>query len=330
MQYRQLGKSDVKVTSLVLGTWAIGGWLWGGIDDDNAVAAIRKSIDLGMTSIDTAPAYGFGHAEKILGKAIAGRRDEVQILTKFGLLWDTDEGPEFFQTEDLNGNPLTLRYNTKKDSIVEQCEDSLRRLDTDHIDLYQCHWPDSSTPYEEMAEALAKLLKEGKILAAGVSNFTPEMMQRVMKKVTLASNQPPYSMLKRNIEKDVVPFCIEHNVALIVYSPLQRGILSGKVAMDRTFPKTDARSGAPIYRPENRRRVLDFLDKIKPIAEGHNATLAQLVLNWTMHRPGITAVLSGARNPAQVEENVEAADLELSTAETEQINTHLDHLKLDL
>ena len=147
VEYRQLGKSDVKVTSLTLGTWAIGGWLWGGIDDENAVAAIRKSIDLGMTSIDTAPAYGFGHAEKIVCKAIAGRRDEVQILTKFGMRWDTDEGPEHFQTEDLNGNPLTLRHNAKRDSIVKECEDSLRRLDTDHIDLYQCHWPDPSTPY---------------------------------------------------------------------------------------------------------------------------------------------------------------------------------------
>ena len=163
-----------------------------------------------------------------------------------------------------------------------------------------------------------------------LSNFTPEMMRRVMTKVTLASNQPPYSMLKRDIEKDVVPFCIEHNIALIVYSPLQRGILSGKVTMDRTFPKTDARSSAAIYRPENSRRVLDFLDKLKPIAEGHNATLAQLVLNWTMHRPGITAVLSGARNPGQVEENIKAAELELSAEETEQINTHLDQLKLDL
>jgi aryl-alcohol dehydrogenase-like predicted oxidoreductase len=330
MEYRRLGKSDVNVSELILGTWAIGGWLWGGTDDDAAVAAIHKAIDIGMTSIDTAPAYGFGHAEKIIGKAIAGRRDEVQILTKFGIRWDTDVNSEHFLTEDADGNPVLLRHNSTADSIVEECERSLRRLGTDYIDLYQCHWPDRDTPYEETAEATAKLMKQGKVLASGVSNFPPEMMQRYSSRVQLASNQPPYSMLQRNIEEDVVPFCIENDVALIVYSPLQRGILSGKVPMDRTFPDTDARSKLAIYKPESRRRVLDFLDRIKPIADGHNATLAQLVLNWTIHRPGITAALSGARNPEQVEENARAASFELTEEETATINAELDHLELDL
>jgi len=330
MEYRQLGNSDVKVTSLTLGTWAIGGWLWGGTDDEAAAAAIRKAVDLGMTSIDTAPVYGFGLAEKIVGEAIAGRRDKVQILTKYGLRWDTDENSQHFLTQDADGNPVMIRHNARKESVIKECEDSLRRLRTDYIDLYQCHWPDRDTPCEETMEAMDKLLKDGKILAAGVSNFTPELMERCLKTLPIASNQPPYSMLNRDIEKDVVPFCIRHNIALIVYSPLERGILSGKVTMDREFPETDARSTSPIYKPENRRRVLEFLDKIKPIAEAHGATLAQLVLNWTVHRPGITVVLSGVRNPDQVEENIKAAELELSAGETEEINTHLDQLKLDL
>ena len=329
MEYRQLGKSDLKVSELILGTWAIGGWLWGGTDDEAAVAAVRKAIDVGMTSIDTAPAYGFGHSEEIVGKAIAGRRDEVQILTKFGLRWDTEGNSEHFLTEDADGNPVLLRHNATAQSVVEECESCLRRLGTDHIDLFQCHWPDRDTPFEETAEALAMLIKQGKVLAAGVSNFTPEMMQRLISGVQLASDQPPYSMLQRNIEKDIVPFCIENDVALIIYSPLQRGILSGKVTMDRTFPETDARSNSRIYKPENRRRVLDFLDKIKPIADGHNATLAQLVLNWTAHRPGITAVLSGARNPDQAEENAKAASFELTDEETGTINAELDQLELD-
>jgi len=330
MEYRQLGNSKVKVTSTILGTWAIGGWLWGGTDDEAAIAAIRKAVDLGMTSIDTAPVYGFGHSEELIAKALEGRRDKVQLLTKYGLRWDLPEGAAHMKTTDSVGKEASVVKHAGKESVLKEVEDSLRRLKTDRIDLYQCHWPDESTPFEETMKAIDQLLKQGKILAAGVSNFSPEQMDCCRKVVELASDQPPYSMVKRDIEKDVIPYCVEHNIAVIVYSPLQRGLLTGKVDMNRTFPPDDGRSMSPYFKPENRRRVIDFLAKIKPIADGHNVTLAQLAINWTIHRPGITAALVGARNPRQAEENAGATAFTLTDEETKTINDLLDELHLEL
>lgn len=330
MEYRQLGTSELKVSAVALGTWAIGGWLWGGTDDAAAVGAIQAAVDAGVTSIDTAPIYGMGHSERIVGKAIAGRRDQVQVLTKYVLRWDLAEGEKFFDTTDPDGNPRPVYRNGRADSIVWECEQSLKRLGIDCIDLYQCHWRDNTTPVEETMKAVDKLLKAGKIRAAGVSNFTAEEIAAAAGVVPLASNQPPYSMLKRDIEADVLPYCREHNVGILAYSPLQLGILTGKVTMDREFGPGDQRRTSPHYRPANRRKVLDFLEAISPIAEAHNATLAQLVINWTIHRPGITAALVGARNPDQARENAAAADFELTDAETRRINDLLDNLKLDL
>jgi len=331
MKYRPLGTSNVKVSEVALGAWAIGGWLWGGTDDSGAVAGIQRAIDLGMTTIDTAPVYGFGHSEEIVGRAIRGRRERVQLLTKFGLRWDLgDAGKEHFNSEDLQGRPVHIRQYAARASVLEECERSLQRLGTDHIDLYQQHWPDPTTPIEETMEACATLLEQGKVRAVGVSNCTPEMMERAIKVVPLASDQPPYSMLRRGIEARVVPWCLKHKVGILAYSPLQNGILSGRVPMDRVFPPTDLRSRSTFYLPENRRRILEFLDSLRPIAAAHGATLAQLVINWTIHRPGITAALVGVRNPAQAEENAKAAEFELTGDETRRINEPLEALKLDL
>jgi len=330
MEYRQLGNSNVKVTEVILGTWAIGGWLWGGTDDEAAIAGIRRAVDLGMTSIDTAPVYGFGHSEELIAKALEGRRDEVQLLTKYGLRWDMPEGAAHMKTTDAAGKEAKIVKHAGKQSVLKEVQDSLRRLKTDRIDLYQCHWPDESTPFEETMEAIDQLLKQGKILAAGVSNFSPEQMDRCRKVVELASDQPPYSMVKRDIEKDVIPYCVDNNIGVIVYSPLQRGLLSDRLSMERTFPPTDGRSMSPYFKPENRRRVLDFLAKIKPIADGHNATLAQLAINWTIHRPGITAALVGARNPQQAEENARATAFTLTDEETKTISDLLDELHLEV
>jgi len=331
MQYRQLGTSDVQVTPVALGAWAIGGWLWGGTDDAAAMAGIRKAVDLGMTTIDTAPVYGFGHSETVVGQTIQGRRDRVQLLTKFGLRWDLTEGKRHFATHDNQGRPVTIHQYAGAQSVVEECERSLRRLGTDHIDLYQQHWPDPTTPVEDTMEACARLLKQGKIRAVGLSNHGPDLMDRARTVVPLAANQPPYSMLRRGIEKDVVPYCRENHIGLVVYSSLQNGILSGKVQMDRTFPETDLRSHNPYYRPENRRRILGFLDAaVRPAAEAHQATIAQVVLNWTIHRPGITTALVGVRNPAQAADNAGAAAFTLTPAETAAIDDALDELTLEL
>ena len=330
MEYRQLGTSDIRVSAVTLGTQAIGGWLWGGTDDDNAVAAIGAAIDAGMTSIDTAPIYGFGHSETIVGRAVAGRRDEVQLLTKFDLRWDCQEGEHFFDSTDNDGDAVSIYRNAKADSIVAECEASLRRLGTDYIDLYQCHWRDHTTPVEETMEAVDKLIQSGKIRAAGVSNFSIEEIDAAREVVPLASNQPPYSMLRRGIEKDLLPYCLTNQIGVIVYSTLQYGILSGKVTMDREFPKSDQRSGSPHYRPENRRKVLDFVDRLRPVADAHDATIAQVVIHWTIRRPGITAALVGARNAQQARENAAAAELALSDEEMRRIDAWVDALELDL
>ncbi|HDS30437.1 MAG TPA: aldo/keto reductase, partial [Firmicutes bacterium] len=198
----------------------------------------------------------------------------------------------------------------------------------DCIDLYQQHWPDDDTPLDETMQAVESLLKAGKIRAAGVSNFSVSQMEEARKTVRIVSNQPPYSMLKRDIEAEIVPYCMKNNIGLVVYSPLERGLLTGKVQSEREFPKTDHRSGLKLFNLENRKRVNEFLEKIKPIADTHGATLAQLVINWTIHRPGITATLVGARNASQAEENAGAMNFTLSPDELSEIDKYLNELIL--
>ncbi len=330
MEYRQLGTSDLQVTPVALGAWAIGGWLWGGTDDEAAIDGIRRAVDLGMTSIDTAAIYGFGHSERICGQAVKGRRDDVRLLTKFGLRWDLEKGVEYFDTTDNEGRPRKVYKYAGRESVMEECERSLKRLGTDYIDLYQHHWPDVSTPIEETMDACARLLKQGKVRAVGVSNYSPEQMDEAREVAPLASNQPPYSMLKRDIEADVLPCCREHNVGVLVYSPLEGGLLTGKVTEDREFAEGDKRRNDPRYSQENRRRVLEFLEDLRPIAETHDATFAQLVLAWTFHQPGVTSALVGVRNPKQAEENAAAGDVALAEEEIAEIDARLVDLELDV
>ncbi|MCP4374944.1 MAG: aldo/keto reductase [bacterium] len=330
MIYRKLGKSDVKISGITFGAWAVGGWMWGGTDKEQSIAAIRKAIELGITSIDTAAVYGFGLSEEIVAKAIAPyKRDDLQILTKFGLRWDiTEPAPERWKTIGRDGKPTTINHWTKADSIIYECEQSLKRLNTDYIDVFQQHWPDPGTPVEESAEALTKLLEQGKIRAAGESNFTVELLDTISRQVPIASNQPPYSMVNRGIESELMPYCVENDISTIVYSPLQRGLLTGKITDGYEFSGDDHRANSPLFKGENLKRINAFLNDIRPIAESHNATLAQLVINWTFNHPGITAVLVGARNAKQAEENANSLQFDLSEDETAIINEKLDALKL--
>jgi aryl-alcohol dehydrogenase-like predicted oxidoreductase len=215
MKYRELGNSGVKITEITFGAWAIGGWMWGGADKKDAIAAIHKSLDLGITSIDTAPVYGFGTSESIVGEALSGNRAEVQLLTKFGLKWDTDEGEFYFDSKDNSGKDVKIHKFAGKKSIIQECEQSLKRLRTDYIDLYQIHWPDVTTPIEESMEAIYQLMKEGKVKAAGVCNYSATQMETANQSIPLSSNQVPYSMVLRNIEKDVVPMAIENNIGIL-------------------------------------------------------------------------------------------------------------------
>jgi aryl-alcohol dehydrogenase-like predicted oxidoreductase len=325
MEYKQLGKSPIKVSVITFGAWAIGGAMWGGTNEKESIEAIQASIDLGVTSIDTAPIYGFGKSEELVAKAIAGRRDKVQLLTKFSLRWDTTEGDKFFQLDE-EGKTYNIYRNAKKKSIIDECENSLRRLKTDHIDLYQCHWRDPTTPVDETMEALQQLLKQGKILAAGVSNFSVEDIDQANKIVPIASDQPPYSMVLRDIEDDILPYCRQHNIGLIVYSPLQRGLLTGKFKPDHKFAPGDHRASQPHFQPDYIRRVNSFLENLKPIAKHYDATIGQIVLNWTIQQPGITAALVGARNAAQAKQNAKAAALNVSKTDIEKIDLLLSAL----
>ena len=304
--------------------------MWGGSDENDAVKAMERSFDLGMTTIDTAPAYGFGKSEELVGKVIKGRREKFQILTKYGLRWDTDKGVFFFDSEDAKGIKIRIHRYAKKESVIRECEQSLKRLNTDYIDLYQIHWPDPSTPIEDTMEGISRLKEQGKIVAAGVCNYSVEQIMEADKHIEILTDQVPYSMVKRDIEKDIVPFCQKSNKGILAYSPLQRGILTGKINRDYHFNPGDNRPSTPYYKEPNLSRINEFLNKLRPIAELYNATLGQLVIHWTMHQPGMLSVLVGARDEKQVEENIKASELNLDENHMSMINEILENLVLDV
>jgi aryl-alcohol dehydrogenase-like predicted oxidoreductase len=321
MQQKFLGKSTVKVTPLAFGAWAVGGWMWGGAEETAAIRAIQTSYDLGMTTIDTAPVYGFGRSEELVGKALAGiPRNNYQILTKYGLNWETTEGEYFFDTKGNSGNPLKIYKFSSKVKVMQELEASLRRLRTDYVDLLQIHWPDATTPISETMEAVATLIQQGKVRAAGVCNYTVEQVGEALKTVELASNQVPYSMINRGIEKDVVVQALKKGMSILPYSPLQRGLLTGKIKRGHKFNDGDTREGNRFYTPENIDHANALLQKLKPIAEGHNASLSQLVLNWTTRQPAMDCVLAGARDEHPVKDNVKALDFVLRDSELTTIN----------
>lgn len=326
-----LPNSDVKITPITFGAWAIGGWFWGGTEEKASIRALETSIDNGMTTIDTAPVYGFGQSEEFVGKATKGKRDKVEILTKCGLVWDRKSGHLHYEkTKDNQGNEVDLYRYATKESIIGECEDSLRRMKTDYIDLYQLHWPNDCHHIDETMEAFETLKKQGKIRAAGVSNFSAGQMEEAERKGPLSSNQVPYSMVYRNIEEDVVPYCISKQRAIIVYSPLQRGILTGKITADYKFEDGDHRPTTPFYKEPNLSMINDFLQKIKPIADSKKITLAQMIISWTLAQPGISCVLVGARNEKQVLENIKSASVKFSADEMNLINLELNNLSLRL
>jgi aryl-alcohol dehydrogenase-like predicted oxidoreductase len=315
MQHRNLGQSNLELPVVTFGAWAAGGLFWGGTDDDETIAAIQAGIDAGMDAIDTAPAYGCGHSEEIVGRAIRGRRDRVKLLTKCGLRWDDTSGEYFFSFPDLDGGEVICYKNARAASIAYECEQSLKRLATDAIDLYQVHWPSATAPAEETMGVLCRLREQGKIREIGVSNYSNEQLADALRFGPVVSNQVKYNLLERAIEADTLPWCRQHNLGVICYSPMALGILSGKVGIDRTFPTTDLRSNRPWYLPANRKRVLDALEKIRPIADGHGLTLAQFVVAWVIAQPGVTTALVGARNARQATENARCGDVTLGAAD---------------
>jgi aryl-alcohol dehydrogenase-like predicted oxidoreductase len=242
--------------------------------------------------------------------------------------WDDNKGVLAFKTKNNEGKEIDVYKYAGKESVIKECEDSLKRLRTDYIDLYQIHWPDVTTPVSETMEALLRLTEQGKIRAAGVCNYNAAQMAEAEQTIRLTSNQVPYSMVLRDIEKEVVPYCLEHHKGILAYSPLQRGVLTGKFSPGHQFKEGDHRPTTPFYKPENIQRIDAFLEKLKPLAADKKVTLSQLVIRWTIDQPGITVDLVGSRNAQQAKENAAAADIRLSGEERAFINKELSGLQL--
>jgi aryl-alcohol dehydrogenase-like predicted oxidoreductase len=301
MEYRQLGQTGLQVSEIGFGGWAMGKWLWGDdISDPETTAAVHRALDLGITLFDTALVYGDGHSEQVLGQALGKRRGEVVVATKGGRARKSDG--EIY----TDSTPATLRDN---------CEQSLRNLRTDVIDLYQIHWPDEQTPFEDTMATLMALRAEGKIRHIGCSNFTVPMMERMRGAGELVSLQPPYSLLRRDIEAEILPFCRAHELAVLCYSPLQRGLLTGKYKAGATFPETDGRSRDPMFAGEKLARIAAAVAEMAQMAAAHGKTPGQMAVAWVLNQPGVTVALWGAKRPEQIAECEGAAGWKLSEEE---------------
>jgi len=307
---RLIGRSGISASAVGLGTWAIGGWMWGGTDEAAAIKAIEASIDAGISLIDTAPAYGLGRSEELVGAAIRGKRDQVVIATKCGLNWQHGKGNHFF---DEAGKPVH-RY-LGADGIAWEVEQSLKRLGTDHIDLYITHWQDPTTPVTETMAALLELKQAGKIRAIGASNLDATELSSYVAAGQLDAIEERYSMLDRGIEQTLLPIATRHEVATLSYSSLALGLLTGTVSAERQFTGDDQRRDDPRFSVENRCHAQAFAAEIAPLAAARGASVAQLVIAWTLQQPGISFALCGARNPAQAIDNARAGELVLGSDE---------------
>ncbi len=315
MQTRKLGNTDLHLTTIGLGTWAIGGgeWAygWGPQDDADSIAAIQRALDLGINWIDTAAAYGLGHAEEIIARAIKGRRDKVIVATKCGLVWD--EGS------------TNVYSRLKVASVGKEAEASLRRLNVEFIDLYQIHWPNPKNDIEEAWGVIADLIEEGKVRHGGVSNFNVAQIKRAQAIHPVASLQPPYSMLERGVEKELLHYCAQQNIGVICYSPMQAGILTDQFTRTRVakIADEDWRKSDKHFLEPALSANLKLVEGLRTIAKRHGRTTAQLAIAWVLRRPEVTAAIVGARRPAQIEETVAAADWRLSVEDIEEIESLL-------
>ncbi|MFA5553812.1 MAG: aldo/keto reductase [Phycisphaerae bacterium] len=309
MRTRRLGQTDLELTTIGLGAWAIGGpWLlgWGPQDDEESIRTILAAIDRGINWIDTAPIYGHGHSEQIVGKALKQTSEKPFIATKCGLIWDK------------NSERICC---LKKESIRKECEQSLKRLGADVIDLYQIHWNQPPEDIEQAWEELTRLKEQGKVRNIGVSNFNVSQLKLIGKIHPVASVQPPYSMLRRDIEEDILPYCAKNNIGVIVYSPMQKGLLTGKFDKKRIadLPESDHRRNDRQFHEPNLSATLDLVEKLRTIAGRNSITVAQLALAWVLRRPEVTAAIAGARKPQQIEETAAASEITLSEDDLQEI-----------
>lgn len=316
MQTRQFGKTDMQITPVGLGTWAIGGgnyqFGWGEQDDKESIAAIHRALELGVNWIDTAAVYGLGHSEEVVGRAVKewSGSDRPYIFTKCSRVWNEQK---------------VISSNLEPRSIRNEVEQSLRRLQVDAIDLYQMHWPEPDADIEEGWGAMAKLKAEGKVRHIGVSNFNVSQMERIQQIAPIESLQPPYSLIRPDVERKILPYCQQHNIGVIVYSPMQSGLLSGKMSRERIagMPEDDWRKRNEEFQEPRLSRNLALVDVLNEIGFPHNMSPGEVAIAWTLRNPVVTGAIVGGRNPQQVEEVVNAAEFRLSDSELDQIETFL-------
>jgi aryl-alcohol dehydrogenase-like predicted oxidoreductase len=302
----QFGKTGFDVSRLVQGTWVTGGWAWGGSDEKEALEAILKSFELGINFVDTAPVYGFGKSEQIVGKAISEwGRDRITVATKCGLEWDGNQ---------------RIRRNSRPERLVHDAEQSLHRLGIDRIDLLQVHWPDPEVPRGDCLSALLKLREQGKIHSFGLSNFSREQIVEWLRTGPAESLQPPYNMLERGAEKEVLPFCLENEIPTLVYGGLCRGLLTGKFSGNETFVKGDLRRSDPIFKAERFKRSVEAVNELKAVAADYGRSPAQFALRWAIQQPGVTCVIAGARTARQAEENAGALGWEIGPGDLQKVD----------
>jgi methylglyoxal reductase len=326
MKYLKLGSSDLNASVIGMGAWAIGGGAsWGSrVDDGMAIQTIERAFDSGVNLFDTAPGYGWGHSEKLLGRAIQGRRDQFIVATKCGLWWDDQRGSFF---ANLEGRPIYR--SLRPDTIAIEIERSLQNLDTDYIDLYQIHWPaiePEKTPIADTMETLLNLVDQGKVRAIGVCNVSADELQQYLDCGQIVTDQFRYSMLSREAEQEILPLCRQREISTLTYMTLEQGLLTGKVTMERVFEEGDFRTNAvwnPWYSPLNRKRVIELLESWQPLCEQNDCDLPQLVLAWTLGQAGVTHVLAGARRPEQIQQTAAAGDLSLDSQTMQRMNQDL-------
>lgn len=309
MLYREIGSTGIRVSAIALGCWPIAGMTSLDVNDTDSLATLGACFDLGVNFLDTAYCYGAnGESERLIARTLAGRRDEMVIATKGGIHW----GAKGEQLRD--GSPVTLR---------RECDESLRRLNTDRVELLYLHAPDPNVPVAESAGELRRLMEEGKTRSIGVSNFNVEQLAEFAAVCPISAFQPHYNMLQREIEIDTLPWCRERGISVLVYWPLLKGLLTGKLARDHVFQPGDGRAKYPMFQGEEFQKNQDLLDRLRPIAAEAGVTLAQLALNWTIHQPGITVALCGAKRAEQIRDNAGGAGWELTAAQRVAIDAAL-------
>lgn len=315
MQKKRLGHSDLEITPLGVGAWAMGGgdWAfsWGPQDDNDSIRAIHAALDAGWNWIDTAPVYGLGHAETVLGQALKGRSNRPYVFTKCERVWNEQR---------------QIQKSLKRESLRRECEDSLRRLQVDVIDLYQIHWPEPDEDIEEGWETLARLKEEGKVRWIGVSNFSLAQLERARAIAPICSLQPPYNLLAREIEKEILPYCARHGIGVLCYSPMHSGLLSGKMTRERieAMPPDDHRRRRPHFQEPLLTRNLALVELLREIGAGHGRTPGEVAIAWTLRRPEVTAAIVGLRSAEQLEGVRGAAEFRLSAEEIARIEAALD------